>query len=125
MAAPTDRKWGKTRLISSYCTVMHTVDGFASFAQSFARAGPTKGTSVSAFYRGLATRRGKRRAILAVAHSIMFSVFHMLVRNEPSRELGANYFDERRRPYTVDRLPSRIEHLGYRGHLEPLPTVAA
>ena len=85
----------------------------------------TKGTYVSALYRRLAARRGKRRAILAVAHSIMGSVFHMLSRNEPYRELGPNYFDERRRHYTVDRLTSRIEHLGYRVHLEPLPTAAA
>ena len=49
----------------------------------------------------------------------------MLSRNEPYRELGPNYFDERRRHYTVDRLTSRIEHLGYRVHLEPLPTAAA
>jgi transposase len=85
----------------------------------------TKGTYVSALYRRLAARRGKRRAILAVAHSIMVSIFHMLTRNEPYRELGANYFDERRRHYTVDRLLSRIEHLGYRVHLEPVaaPTV--
>ena len=70
----------------------------------------TQGTSLSAFYRRLATRRGKRRAILAVAHSIMISVLHMLTRDEPYRELGANYCDERRRHDTVDRLLSRIEH---------------
>ena len=34
-------------------------------------------------------------------------------------------FDERRRHYTVDPLTSRIEHLGYRVHLEPLPTATA
>ena len=68
---------------------------------------------------------GKRRAILTVAHSLMVSVFHRLTRNEPYRELGAHYCDERRRHYTVDRLLSRIEHFGYRVHLEPLPTVAA
>ena len=49
----------------------------------------------------------------------------MLSRNEPYRELGANYVDERRRHYTVDQLTSRIEHLGYRVPLEPLPTAAA
>ena len=38
---------------------------------------------------------------------------------------GANYFDERRRQFTVDRLTRRIEHLGYRVHLEPLSTIAA
>ena len=85
----------------------------------------TKGTYVSALYRRLAARRGKRRAILAVAHSIMVSVFYMLTRHEPSRELGANYFDERRRHDTVDRLTSRIEHLGYRVRLELAAAPAA
>src|SRR5262245_5627732 len=85
----------------------------------------TKGTYLSALYHRLAARRGKQRAIIAVAHSIMRSVFHMLSRNEPYRELGANYFDERRRHYTVDRLARRIEHLGYRVHLELLPMAVA
>jgi transposase len=83
-----------------------------------------KGTYVSAWYRRLAARRGKRRAILAVAHSIMVRVFPMLTRNDPYRELGANSFDERRRHDTVDRLLSRIEHLGYRVHLEPVAAPA-
>jgi transposase len=52
------------------------------------------------------------------------SVFHMLSRNEAYRELGANYFDERRRHYTVDRLARRIEHLGYRVSLEPVAAPA-
>jgi transposase len=84
----------------------------------------TKGTYVSALYQRLAARRGKQRAIIAVAHSIMKSIFYMLSRNVPYRELGANYFDERRRHYTVDRLTRRIEHLGYRVHLEPVAASA-
>jgi transposase len=84
----------------------------------------TKGTYLSALYQRLAARRGKNRAIIAVAHAIMRSVFYMLSRQEPYRELGANYFDERRRHYTVDRLARRIEHLGYRVHLEPVASVA-
>jgi transposase len=85
----------------------------------------TKGTYVSALYQRLAARRGKQRAIIAVAHSIMKSVFHMLSRNAPYHDLGANYFDERRRHYPVDRLARRIEHLGYRVHLEPVAAPAA
>ena len=49
----------------------------------------------------------------------------MLTRHEPYCALGASYLDERRRHYTVDRLTSRIEHLGYRVHLEPVATSAA
>jgi transposase len=84
----------------------------------------TKGTYLSALYQRLAARRGKQRAIIAVAHSMMRSVFHMLSRNEAYCELGAHYFDERRRHYTVDRLARRIEHLGYRVSLEPVAAPA-
>gem|GEM_PF-1574388 len=48
----------------------------------------TKGTYLSALYKCLAARRGKKRAIIAVAHSIVVSAFHMLIRDEPYRELG-------------------------------------
>jgi transposase len=85
----------------------------------------TKDTSLAALYRRLAARRGKKRAIRAVAHAIMVSAFYMLARNEPYRELGGNYFDERQRHYTVDRLASRLERLGYRVHLEPVAATAA
>jgi transposase len=80
----------------------------------------TKGTYLSELYQRLAARRGKKRAIIAVAHAIMVSAFHMLSRQEPYRELGAHYFDERRRQFTIDRLTRRIAHLGYRVHLEPV-----
>jgi transposase len=81
----------------------------------------TRGTYLSALYQRLAARRGKKRAIMAVAHSIVVSAFHMLSRNEPYHDLGATYFDEHRREYLVDRLTRRLEHLGYRVSLEPVP----
>jgi transposase len=62
---------------------------------------------------------------MAVAHSLMVSVFPMLTRQEPYHELGARYCDERRRHDTVDRLAQRIERLGYRVHLEPVAATAA
>jgi transposase len=85
----------------------------------------TKDTYLSALYQRLAACRGKKRAIIAAAHAIMASVFHMLSRKERYRELGANYFDKRRRHYTGDRLARRIERLGYRVSLEPLSAPAA
>ena len=75
---------------------------------------------MSALYHRLATRRGKKRAIMAVAHSIVVSAFYMLCRHEPYRELGANYFDTRRQAHVVDQLTRRIERLGYRVTLEPI-----
>lgn len=68
----------------------------------------------------LAARRGKKRAILAVAYAIVVSAFHMRSRNEPYRELGANYVDEHRRHQLVDRLARRIERLGYQVSLQPV-----
>jgi transposase len=87
-------------------------------------AAQTKETYLLALYGRLAARRGKQRAIMAVAYSIMVSVFHMLTRQGPYHELGARYCDERRRHYTVDRLAQRIERLGYRVHLEPIAMTA-
>ena len=82
----------------------------------------TKDTYLSALYQRLAARRGKKRAIMAVAHAMVVSAFHMLSRNEPYQELGGNYFDEHRREHLVDRLTRRIERLGYRVALEPVAT---
>jgi transposase len=84
-------------------------------------AARTKGTYLSALYHRLAARRGKKRAIVAVAHSMVISAFHMLSRHEPYQDLGAHYFDQRRQHHLVDRLTRRIEHLGSRVQLEPVP----
>jgi transposase len=53
--------------------------------------------------------RRKQRAIVAVAHSILVSVFYILVRQEPYRELGATYFDRRRQSQSVEHLTRRLE----------------
>jgi transposase len=96
--------------------------GLTHLAQAATRM---KETSLSALYGRLAECRGKQRALMAVAHSIVVGILHRLTRHEPDHELGARYFDERRRHDTVDRLAQRIERLGYRVHLEPVATTAA
>jgi transposase len=84
-------------------------------------ASRTKDTYLSAQYHRLAGRRGKKRAIVAVAHSILVIVYHMLSRHEPYHELGANYFDERKKESIVNRLMRRIQRLGYAVSLQPVP----
>jgi transposase len=76
-------------------------------------AARTKGTYLSAQYRRLATRRGKKRAILAVAHSMLVMAYDMIQRQEPYREAGADYFDHLQPEDTVRRLVTRLERLGY------------
>jgi transposase len=66
--------------------------GLTQLAHAAAR---TKGTYLAALYQRLATRRGRKRAIMAVAHAIVVSAFHLLSRHELYRELGANYFGKR------------------------------
>ena len=80
----------------------------------------------AAQYHRLAARRGAKKAAVAVAHSILISVYYILSRREPYRDLGPNFFDERKREATVQRLTHRLEKLGYRVSLELTPaTVAA
>jgi transposase len=81
-------------------------------------------TYLAAQYRRLAARRGKKRAILAVAHSILVMAYHMLNRKEPYREAGLDYFDKLRSTDVTNRLVKRLQNLGYEVILSK-PTQAA
>lgn len=70
-------------------------------------------TYLAAQYHRIAARRGKKRATVAVAHSILVIAYYVLSRREPYRELGGNYFDERKRESVANRLIHRLEKLGY------------
>lgn len=83
-------------------------------------ASRTKNTYLSAQYGRLAGRRGKKRAIVAVAHSILVIAYHILKRGQPYHELGASYFDERKKESIAHRLTKRLENLGYEVNLEPM-----
>jgi len=73
-----------------------------------------KNTFLAAQYQRLARRRGSKRAVLAVAHSILVIAYHLLERQEEYRELGGDYFDRQRPEATAKRLTHRLERLGYR-----------
>jgi transposase len=80
-----------------------------------------KNTYLAAQYHRIAARRGRKRAIVAVAHSIVVIIYHVLSRREPYRELGGNYFDERKRESVANRLIGRLEKLGYQVALTTQP----
>ena len=88
-------------------------------------AGRTKNSYLGAQYRRLAPRRGKKRALLAVGHSLLVILYHMLKYDRDYQDLGADYFDrlepERLRRYLVKRL----ERLGYQVSLTPNENEAA
>lgn len=80
----------------------------------------TKGSYAQALYRRLAGRRGKKRAIIAVARTLLSSFWYMLTRGEAYRELGGDYFDQRRKDVKVNVLTKQLEKLGYAVQLEPI-----
>ena len=84
----------------------------------------SKGTYLCALYRRLSARRGKKRAIVAVAHSLGVSFYHMLARRQPYLELGPDYFDQRSKGVKTDWLLKQLNKLGYNVQLEPLAALA-
>ncbi len=96
----------------------------AALNQAAHAAARTKNTYLNAQYHRLAARRGKKKAIVAVMHSILVIAYHVIQRQEPYRELGGNYFDQRRPEATADRLVKRLAKLGYQVSLQPAPAVA-
>ena len=88
-------------------------------------ASHTKSTYLSAQYHRLAARRGKKRAIVALEHSILIIAYHIIQSKVPYQELGGNYFDKRRPETTTQRLVKRLEHLGFQVSLQQMPASVA
>jgi transposase len=76
-------------------------------------ASHTKDTYLSALYRRLAARRGKKRAIIALAHSILQASYYMLSRDTDYQDLGAQHFDQRHPEQLKRNLVRRLQSLGY------------
>jgi transposase len=87
-------------------------------------AAHTKNTYLSAQYRRIAARRGQKKAMIAVGHTILVIIYHLLQQQKRYEELGGNYFDERERQATEKRLVRRLEKLGYQVELQPVAQVA-
>lgn len=81
-------------------------------------AGRSKDTYLAAQYRRIASRRGGKRAALAVGHSILKISYYMMERGTTYQELGGDYFDRRNPEQLRDRLVHKLEKLGYRVSIE-------
>ena len=79
----------------------------------------TKNKYPKAHYHRIAGRRGKKKALIAVGHTILVIAYHVLTQREPYRDLGPNYFDERDRKAVETRCVRRLQRLGYQVTLEP------
>jgi transposase len=87
-------------------------------------ASRTKDTFLKARYHRLAARRGKKRAIVAIAHSMLESAWYMLTRRQPYQELGGDYYDQRQKESKVTYLTKQLTRLGFAVTLDPLPVAA-
>lgn len=110
------RKSGRTRKGSPWLK-----EALVEAAQA---AGRAKGTYLYALFHRIASRRGNKRAAVAVAHTILVIVYHMLKNRSHYRELGQDYFDRLNRDTVSRRLVRRLESLGYQVELKDLEVAA-
>jgi len=90
----------------------------SALIEAAAAAGKTKDTYLAAQYRRLLRRRGRNKAAVAVGHSLLVIVWHLLQHDCPYVDLGSTYFDDRDRVATEHRLVHRLEQLGYSVQLQ-------
>jgi transposase len=84
----------------------------------------TKDTYLSAQNHRLAARRGKKKAAVAVGHSILVIAYYLLTRSALYEDLGSTYFDQRDQARVERRLVHRLQALGYTVQLTPKTSAA-
>jgi transposase len=82
-------------------------------------ASRSKNTYLSAQFKRISVRRGAKRAALAVAHTTLVTMYHMLTRGRSYIELSGDYFDQTNVRRVVNRSVSRLERLGFKVSLVP------
>jgi transposase len=83
-----------------------------------------RGTYLSALYYRLVPRRGKKKAIVAVAHALLVMIYHILKDQVSYRELGSDHFNKLNAAYIQRHHVKRLESLGFKVILEPLSQAA-
>jgi transposase len=95
-------RWLRSALLEAAWTVSHS----------------RKQTFFTARYRRIAARRGKKRAAIATAHSLLIAVYHVLRDGVVFQDLGPSYFERRNQDAIVRRSLHRLEALGYKVRIE-------
>lgn len=110
------RKTGKTTKGNSYLR--------AALVQAAWAASHTKQTYLSAQYHRLVRRLGRKKALVAVGHSILVIVYHVLEIRASYYELGGDYFDRQNTAALRARLIRKLETLGLKVTVEEIPEAA-
>jgi len=96
------RRWLKTALIQAAWPASRKTDSY-----------------LRAQFLRLRARRGPKKAIVAVAASILTAAYHILSRHVPYHDLGPRHFDDRDRDRTARRLVRRLQDLGLQVAIKP------
>jgi hypothetical protein len=83
-------------------------------------ASHTRATYLAAQYRRLARRRGSKRALVAVGHTLLVIIYHVLKRDTTYQELGPDFLDRLEPERMTRQLVKRLEALGHKVTLEPV-----
>jgi transposase len=75
-------------------------------------AAKKKDTFLAARYKRVTSRQGKKRALVAIEHSILTSIWHILTETVPYQELGADYYDKRKPGQTIRNAINRLRQAG-------------
>jgi len=110
------RKSGKTSKGSRYLR--------AALVQAAWAASHQKGTYLAAQYKRLVKRMGKKKALVAVGHSILIIVYHVLQKRVPYQDLGGDYFERRHVSTQRQRLIRQLEALGVKVTVEEVKEAA-
>jgi transposase len=78
-----------------------------------------KDSHLAAVYRRLVGRRGKQKAIMAVAHRLLVAIYHMLKERVPYREIGTTPPSDQAKRKLAERMQRQLERLGFTVHVEP------
>lgn len=84
----------------------------------------TKKSYFKGQYHHLAGRRGKKRAIGAVKHSILVTIYYMLRDNKPYQDLGVDYFNKLNPQQRIRYHVRRLQELGQAVELSPMANAA-
>lgn len=80
-------------------------------------AARTKNTYLSARYHRLVPRLGKKKTLVALQHTMLVAIWHMLTHDVPYQDLGANYFDRLDPDRAKRRALAQLHRLGYQVEL--------
>lgn len=83
-------------------------------------ASRTKGSYFQAQYHRIRPRRGSKKAVCAVAASLLTTAYHMLKNGTPYQDLGPQHFDQHAKHLHALRLLKRLQNLGYAVQIQPI-----